>query len=130
MCKFTQLSWVAACLLLSAPCQIGASAEDLTDKQNELLTLLTHTVLAEGQALADVRKSCDRRIAVMPRDVTWSAWQREAELLQRSVLDNVVFRNVPSAWRDSSRRIEWLDVISGGPGYRIKKLRYEAIPGL
>ena len=30
----------------------------------------------------------------------------------------------------TSRRIEWLDTIPGGPGYHIKKLRYEALPGL
>src|SRR4029079_11680479 len=29
-----------------------------------------------------------------------------------------------------ARRVEWLDTIAGGPGYRIKKLRFEAIPGL
>jgi hypothetical protein len=87
-------------------------------------------VLADGQLLAEMRKFCDRRIAVMPHDISWKSWQREAERVRRGVLDAVVFRGVPSAWRDSTRRIEWLDAIPGGPGYRIKKLRYEALPGL
>ena len=26
--------------------------------------------------------------------------------------------------------VEWVETIDGGPGYKIKKLRYEAIPGL
>jgi dienelactone hydrolase len=46
------------------------------------------------------------------------------------VLDDVVFRGVPASWRDSRRRVEWLDTMEGGPGYRIRKLRYEALPGL
>ena len=98
--------------------------------ENELSALLAHAVLDEGQSLAEVQKFCDRRIAAMPKNLTWSAWQHEAERIQRTVLDNVVFRGVPPAWRDASRRIEWLDTIPGGPGYRIKKLRYEALPGL
>jgi dienelactone hydrolase len=92
--------------------------------------LLAHAVLEQGQSLAEVQKYCDSRIATMPENLTWSAWQHEADRIQRTVLEGVVFRNVPPAWRDSSRRIEWLDTIGGGPGYRIKKLRYEAIPGL
>ena len=28
------------------------------------------------------------------------------------------------------RAVVWLDTLEGGPGYRIKKLRYEALPGL
>lgn len=27
-------------------------------------------------------------------------------------------------------RVEWDGVLKGGPGYRIHKLRYEAVPGL
>jgi dienelactone hydrolase len=120
-------SWFA--LIVSTSATI-ASAAAPADVQNELSTLLAHPVLENGQSLAEVQKFCDRRIAAMPQNLTWSAWQREADRLQRTVLDNVVFRNVPPAWRDDSRRIEWLDMIPGGRGYRIKKLRYEALPGL
>ena len=75
------------------------------------MTLLARPVLSEKQTLAEVRKFCDRRIAAMPNPTTWSAWQREAERIERSVLEDVVFRGVPAAWRDASRRIEWLDTI-------------------
>ncbi|HJQ80256.1 MAG TPA: hypothetical protein VJ828_09890 [Lacipirellulaceae bacterium] len=118
-------------LLYIAPAySTAASAEAEVKDENELTALLAHRVLDEGQSLAEVQKFCDRRIAAMPQNLSWSAWQREADRLQRTVLENVVFRNVPPAWRDEARRIEWLDTIPGGPGYRIKKLRYEALPGL
>ena len=45
-------------------------------------------------------------------------------------LEKVVFRGEAAAWRDAATKVEWLDTIAGGPGYRIKKLRYEAVPGL
>ena len=34
------------------------------------------------------------------------------------------------AWRDAKTKFELLDTIPGGPGYSIRKLRYEALPGL
>lgn len=39
-------------------------------------------------------------------------------------------RGAAADWRKSPRQVEWLDEIEGGPEYRIKKLRYEALPGL
>ncbi|MCI0333152.1 MAG: hypothetical protein L0228_08015 [Planctomycetes bacterium] len=122
--------FVGGLLLLSTARLTCVLAEDSTLPSSDLVTLLAHPVLAEEQSLCEMRKFCDRRIAAMPRDVSWSAWQSEAERIRRSVLDEVVFRGVPSAWRDASRRIEWLETIPGGPGYHIKKLRYEALPGL
>jgi hypothetical protein len=116
-------------LLVAAHC-LCLRAEDSTKPSAGLMTLLERSVLSEKQTLAEVRKLCDRRIAVMPNPTTWSAWQREAERIERTVLEEVVFRGVPAAWRDSSRRVEWLDSIPGGPGYQIRKLRYEALPGL
>ena len=43
---------------------------------------------------------------------------------------NVWYRGEAGRWRDAAVKVEWLDRIEGGPGYRIKKLRYEALPGL
>jgi dienelactone hydrolase len=129
-----RLLWfVVSLLLLIVACPIFAPTEDAEDaaaQPGDLMTLLARPVLEKGQSLAEVRKFCDGRIAAMPRGLSWSDWQHEAERIRQSVLDNVVFRGVPAAWRDASRRIEWFDTIAGGPGYRIKKLRYEALPGL
>lgn len=105
-------------------------AEETPPQPADLAALLSRPVLAEGQALAEVRAFCDRRIARMPRPATWSEWHYEAERIRREVLEKVVFRGVPARWRAPTRRIVWLDTIEGGPGYRIKKLRYEALPGL
>ena len=32
-----------------------------------------------------------------------------------------------AAWRGAKTKVEWFDTIEGGPGYRIRKLRYEAL---
>jgi dienelactone hydrolase len=117
-------------LLLIAACPNSARADEAAAQPSDVATLLARPVLVEGQSLAEVRRFCDARIAAMPRGLSWSAWQHEADRIRQSVLDNVVFRGVPATWRDPARRIEWFDTIAGGPGYRIQKLRYEALPGL
>ena len=49
--------------------------------------------------------------------------------IRQAVLERIVYRG-EAAWRDAPVKVEWLDTIAGGPGYRIRKLRYEALPGL
>ncbi|MBC8354391.1 MAG: hypothetical protein H8E66_20540 [Planctomycetes bacterium] len=57
-------------------------------------------------------------------------WQRHAERLRAQVLDNVVFRGVPAEWREGKPDVVWHDVIETDHGYRIRKLRFEALPDL
>jgi hypothetical protein len=123
-------TWLTIAAFFALTCTVYGTHGGSEDRQSDLKTLLSHPILSEGQPLSEVQQFCDRRIADMKQPASWSAWQHEAEQLRRSVLDNIVFRGVPSEWRDPSRRVEWLDTIAGGAGYRIKKLRYEALPGL
>jgi hypothetical protein len=55
-------------------------------------------------------------------------WEREAERLRQAILKNVVFRGEAAQWRDAKVKVDWLDTIVE-TGYRIKKLRYEILPG-
>src|SRR5262249_20151928 len=72
----------------------------------------------------------DARILPMPVVQTAAEWEAYANRIRADVLDKVVFRGQAAAWRDAQTKVEWLDTIAGGPGYQIKKLRYEALPGL
>jgi dienelactone hydrolase len=54
----------------------------------------------------------------------------EAERLRADYRDNLVLRGVPEAWRDHDVRVEWTEDIETDYGYRIRKLRYEALPSL
>ncbi len=61
---------------------------------------------------------------------TANEWRDKSEELRREILDRVVFRGVPTEWFEGEPRIVWSDVIETGKGYLIRKLRYEALPGL
>ncbi len=57
------------------------------------------------------------------------AWEAQATKLRKSLLDEVVFRGWPRDWVESTTKFEDLGAIPGGPGYRMRKLRYEIVPG-
>lgn len=56
-------------------------------------------------------------------------WATESQHLRQEVLERVVFRGVPESWRTGPVNLVWGDVLEVDAAYRIRKLRYEALPG-
>lgn len=59
-----------------------------------------------------------------------TTWEHQASALRQEILDKVVFRGVPQEWIDWKAETMWEDTLKVGPGYQIRKLRYQALPGL
>jgi dienelactone hydrolase len=95
-------------------------------------------ILSPTQTEAEVQAFTERRVPLMPEARNAREWRHTAERLRREMLERVVFRGEAVHWRKAKTKVEWLDTINpdtgvgveGGPGYSIKKLRYEALPGL
>lgn len=98
--------------------------------QDEVAALLKREIIGGELPLAEVQRYVEHRVPQMRTWETADQWQAEAERLRQAVLEQVVFRGTAARWRDAETRVQWLEVIGGGPGYRIKKLRYEALPGM
>lgn len=94
-----------------------------------LQAVLAEPVLAPNQATVEVKVFTGSRVPAVEIPKTSEEWERSAAATRRRVLDEIVLRGEAASWRDAKTRIEWLDEISAD-GYRIRKLRYEAIPGL
>jgi dienelactone hydrolase len=56
-------------------------------------------------------------------------WSAEAERIRKHLLEDVVFHGWPKAWVEASPKFEDLGIIESGKGYRVRKLRYEIVPG-
>jgi len=91
---------------------------------------LSRAILTPETSLSEVQKFTESRVPPMPEAKTAAEWEAHANRMRQDVLDRVVFRGVAAQWRDAKTKVEWLETIEGGPGYRIRKLRYEALPGL
>jgi hypothetical protein len=95
-----------------------------------LETWLGREIIGSTQTLAEVQAFTESRVPLMPEVMSAGEWDRLAKRLRQQTLERVVFRGEAAHWRDAKTKVEWLDTIAGGPGYRIKKLRFEALPGM
>ena len=124
MARVYRIAAVVLVVVLSRAAMLAAA--EALDHQ----PFLSHPVLEPGTALKEVQAFCESRIVAMPAVKSAGEWERQAATIRSDVLEKIVFRGEAKAWRDAKTKVEWLDAIEGGPGYRIRKLRYEALPGL
>lgn len=110
-----------ATIFLAAP----ASAQDA-----DLAALLKKPILAPRQTLAETQSFCEKRVPRVPEFKDPAAWTAYVKKTRSDVLANVVYRGEAAKWRDYQGKVEWLETIPGGWGYQLKKLRFEALPGL
>lgn len=115
---------LVACLaMLSLPWVCLASDPSLAQ-------LLADRVIEANLPLLETQDYLDARVPKMPVVNSAEEWSQTAEALRQTVLRDVVLRGDAAKWAEAGLETEWLDSIPGGPGYRIRKLRYEALPGL
>ncbi len=122
MTRHTLLLLPALLVLLA----VRSPAADTKDIEE----LLKREIVGSTLPMTEVQRYCEARVPAMPKVESAAAWQAEAQRLRQSVLDKIVYRGRAAAWRDAPVKVEWLQTIEGGPGYRIKKLRFEAVPGM
>jgi dienelactone hydrolase len=78
---------------------------------------------------AEIRQYLMARAPRLPQVSSAEEWTRRAAELRRRMLDEVVFHGWPKEWVDAPLKVEDLGVFAAGPGYRMRKLRYEIVPG-
>jgi hypothetical protein len=76
-----------------------------------------------------VRQYLFQHISRLPTPQSAAQWTAEAERIRKHLLDDIVFHGWPRAWVEAPPKFEDLGTIESGKGYRIRKLRYEIVPG-
>ncbi len=95
----------------------------------EVDAILAKPILGQNVPTVEVQVFSATRVAPWSPASTAAEWQRAADALRRRVLDDVILRGEAKRWQAARTRTEWLDGTIEGDGYRIRKLRFEAIPG-
>jgi dienelactone hydrolase len=92
--------------------------------------ILKDEILSPAVADFEIRQYVVKRIAEPPRvPLTAQAWSEQAAQLRHHLLDEVAFHGWPKEWVEAGPKFEEVGVIETGSGYRIRKLRYEILPG-
>ena len=90
--------------------------------------VLSEEILPPQVALHEVKEFLLERVASPPKATSASAWTSEAARIRTHLLQDVVFHGWPREWTEAPPKFEEVGVIAG-QGYRIRKLRYEIVPG-
>ena len=90
---------------------------------------LSRAILNPHQTTVETRVYAGAKVPPVETFETAAEFTRYADRLRKEAIDGIILRGEARRWSDYKGHIEWLDVIEGS-GYRIRKLRYEVIPGL
>jgi cephalosporin-C deacetylase-like acetyl esterase len=96
----------------------------------EIERLLARSIIDSNTPLQEVQAFTEGRVPLMPVADSAREWTSIADRLRKDTLDDVVFRGEAAKWRKQKTKVVWLEAIEGGSQYRIRKLRYEAVPGM
>jgi hypothetical protein len=107
-----------------------AVAPTLLADEATLREFLTRQIISPDLVLMEVERFCDIRVPRMPRVTSVEEWEKHAEQLRRDVLERVALRGQAAKWAKAKTKVEWIGTLDGGEGYKIRKLRYEALPSL
>lgn len=107
------------------------AAGSATAADREAIETLLKAPLLDAQVpQVEVERFCEARVPKLPEAGSLEQWQQMTDQWRAGMFEKVIFRGAAAEWRKAPLQVEWLDEIEGGPGYRIKKLRYQVLPGL
>ncbi|MBC7852025.1 MAG: hypothetical protein IAF94_01195 [Pirellulaceae bacterium] len=119
------------CILLPISLVIAVAMQTpLFAADAPLKELLAKPILDAMAVQNEVQAFCDARVPKVPQAASKEEWEKLAAKMRAETLEKVVFRGEAAKWRDAPGKVEWLETVEGGDGYKLKKLRYEALPGL
>jgi len=115
---------VVVLLLLLCAAGLRAQTED-----RQLVPMLEEQIQAPEVTAYQLRRYVFGKIARLPSPASADQWTAEAKRVCERLLKDVVYHGWPREWVESPPRFEDLGLIRGGKGYRMRKLRYEIVPG-
>ncbi|MBS1852746.1 MAG: acetylxylan esterase [Acidobacteria bacterium] len=94
----------------------------------QLKPILNEEILAPQVPVFQLRQYIVERVAKPPAPKSAAQWSAEASKLREQLLKEVVFHGWPQEWVNAPPKFEEVGTLPG-KGYRIRKMRYEIVPG-
>jgi Acetyl xylan esterase (AXE1) len=127
LCRERSSNWELCLLVLLIA---SASLAFAQGEAEDVRALLGEQILPPAVAEFQIRQYLIAGTAPLPKvPATPQAWTSAAARLRHHLLDNVVYHGWPKEWVVSAPKFEEAGVIETGDGYRIRKFRYDVVPG-
>ena len=101
-----------------------------TSPDTSSATLLKVPIQTPDVVEFQLRQYLMRRVPALPAAKTATDWTTQQRHLRTHLLRDIIFHGWPQDWIDAPPRFEDLGLITSSKGYRVRKLRYEIVPGL
>ena len=98
--------------------------------QDSLEAVLAEPLISQEQADHQITRFLTDRIKPLQLGASYAKSASTSDQIRKQVLENVVFRGVPAEWKSHKVKVEDDVTIETEHGYSIRKIRYEALPGL
>lgn len=106
-----------------------AAAAGAQTQPRQVAEILAAELQTPDVVAFQLRQYLMKKVPPLPAARSAREWTAEAGRLRRRALEEVVFHGWPRAWVEAPPRFEDLGEIPAGKGYRMRKLRYEIVPG-
>jgi dienelactone hydrolase len=113
-------------LILLALSAVSASSQS---RPRDIAPILERPLETPDVVAFQVRQYLFQRIPKLSAPRSAAQWTADAERIRKHLLDDVVFHGWPREWVEAPPKFEDLGTVESGKGYRIRKLRYEIVPG-
>lgn len=98
-------------------------------KLRQLRPILEQPIQTADVVIFQLQEYLLKRVPPLPTPARAEEWSQEEAQLRKRVLEEIFFHGWPSEWVDARPKFESLGQIPSGKGYRIRKLRFEIVPG-
>lgn len=118
------------CVALALLGGLSPAFADLPTSE-QVKAVLSAPILEPGTPLKEVQAFCEARVPRVPTNVNLEQWETLVKEWRSKTLNEVIFRGQAAEWRKLPTQVEWFETIEdAGPEYRIRKFRYQAVPGM
>jgi dienelactone hydrolase len=118
-------------VIVLAAVLLPVTAETMHGQTTEatLHSLLAQPIEPAASSALQMEQYLSHRITPLPSPKNASDWGDQEQRLRKHVLDDVAFHGWPGEWVQSAPNFQEAGVVESGNGYRVRKFRYDIVPG-
>lgn len=116
-------------LLMLAACLFSFSPARAQSTPQSVKLILEKPIEPTSATAFQIQHFLMRRIPTLPSPRSTLGWTAEEARLRMHILNDIAFHGWPRAWINSPPDFQNGGTIETSHGYRIRKLRYEIVPG-
>lgn len=108
---------------------LTVTVADAQTSSDQLQAILAPLLQSRQVVTYELQKYLLKRAPQLPTPTTAQQWTTDAEQIRKRLLEDVIFYGWPKQWIEEPPKFEDMGDIPSGKGYRLRKFRYEVVPG-